>query len=95
VSLLHIRGNALGLAMVVLGGVIAGVGSLVLRLGDATVMLMIGLAVIASDLIIRLRSRALPGWLTRSEYGGILFFLPMWVIGMIAVAGAIANAITP
>jgi hypothetical protein len=89
------RGNALGLAMIVLGGVIAGVGSLVFKLGDIVVMLMIGLAVIAADLLIRLRARGLPGWLTQSQYGGYLFFVPMWVIGIVAIAGGIANALSP
>lgn len=90
---LPISTNNLGLALIVLGGVIAGVGLAVFKLGDAVVMLGIGSAVILADLIIRFRSRAMPGWLYRAEYGGNFFYLPMWGIGIIALVGGVANAL--
>jgi hypothetical protein len=91
---LPVNTNGLGLALIVLGGVIAGMGLAVLKLGDAVVMLAIGSAVIVADLIIRFRSRPLQGWLWGAEYGGNFFYLPMWGIGIIAIVGGVANALT-
>ena len=92
-TILHIRGNALGLAMIVVTGAIAGVGGLVLHLADAIVMGAVGLALIAMDLLIRLSSRTAPGWLTRREFGGNLFFLPIWVVGLVVIAANIVNTL--
>ena len=92
-TLIPIRGNGLGLAMVVATGVVAGLGSLVFRLGDALVMGAVGVALIAMDLLIRLRARPAHGWLTRSEHGGYLFFVPVWVVGVVMVGVNIMNAL--
>ncbi len=85
-TLIPIRGNALGLAMVVVTGVIAGVGSLVFRLGDALVMMSVGAALIAMDVLIRLRARPAAGWLTQRQFGGYFFFAPVWVVGVVIIA---------
>lgn len=81
-TLIPIRGNALGLAMIVATGLIAGVGALLLHLDDALVMIAVGVALIVMDLLIRLTVRQAQGWLTRPEFGGYLFFVPIWVVGI-------------
>jgi len=93
--MLPIRSNALGLVMFVMGGVIAALGLFVFKLGDAVIMLAIGTAVIAADLIIRWQFRTATGWLTNREFGGYFFFAPMWVIGIVAIVGGVANAVSP
>jgi hypothetical protein len=90
-TLIPIRGNALGLAMVVVTGLVAGLGSFVFRLGDALVMGSVGVALIAMDLLIRLRARPAAGWLTRSENGGYFFFVPVWVVGIVMIIVNIIN----
>lgn len=90
---LPINTNYLGLGLIVLGGLVAGVG-LFFGLGDAVTMLGVGSAVILADILLRLRWRLNAGWLYKSEFGGTLLFLPMWVIGILAIVGGVANALT-
>jgi hypothetical protein len=90
-SLLHIRGNALGFAMVVASALVAGVGGLVLHLADTPVMFGVGVSLILMDLFIRLRARPAPGWLTQSQWGGYFFFVPVWVVGIVMIVVNIVN----
>ena len=92
-TLLRIRGNALGIAMLVATGAIAGIGGLVLKLGDAIVMISVGAALILMDLLIRFRSRPVAGWLTQSQFGGYLFFLPIWGAGILVIVINIVNTL--
>jgi hypothetical protein len=92
-TLIPIRGNALGLAMVVVTGMIAGLGSLVFRLDDALVMMSVGAALIAMDVLIRLRARPAAGWLTQSQFGGYFFFAPVWVVGLVIIAVNVINVL--
>lgn len=94
-SFLSIRGNALGLMMFVAGGVIAGVGSFVLRLGDVPVMLMVGVALITMDLLFRVRVRPAPGWLMQPQFGGFLLFVPVWIAGLAVIGINIVNSLMP
>ncbi len=93
-TLIPMRGNGLGLAMVVATGLVAGLGSFVFRLGDALVMSAVGVALIAMDLLIRLRARPAPSWLTQSQYGGYLFCAPVWVVGLVIIAVNVISAFT-
>jgi hypothetical protein len=92
-TLLPIRGNALGLAMIVATGAIAGIGGLALKLPDAVVMGAVGAALIAMDLLIRLRFRPAAGWLTQRQFGGYLFFIPVWVVGIVIILANIVNTL--
>lgn len=91
--MLPIRGNALGLAMVVLTGGIAAVGAFVLQLGDALVMGAVGGALVVMDGLVRWRSRPAPGWLTQSFAGGFLFFAPVWIVGVVIIIANVINAL--
>jgi hypothetical protein len=84
-SPLPVRGNTLGVIMFVAAGLVAGLGGLLLRLPDVAVLTTVGLALTGADLTIRAGSRANPGWLTRSEFGGYFFFMPVWVVGLLVV----------
>lgn len=88
---MDIRGNALGILMFVFAGAVAGVGSLILRLPDALVMVAVGLSVIGMDMAVRVRSRGTRGWLTRKSTGGYLFFIPAWGFGLVVIALNIVN----
>ena len=85
-GLIPIRGNGLGLAMIVLSAIVAGIGSAVLKLGDAAVMIGVGGALIAMDVLLRSRSRPQAGWLTQRQYGGFLYFIPIWGVGLVVIA---------
>lgn len=80
-----IEGNLLGLMMFVVGGAVAGVGSLVFKLPDALTMLFVGLTLIVMDFVIRLRARSKPGWAIKKELGGYLFFIPAWGFGIMVI----------
>lgn len=91
---MDIRGNPLGLLMFVIAAAVAGVGSLVLRLPDALVMMAVGLSLIGMDGVVRLRSRSTRGWLTRRSAGGYLFFIPAWGFGLVVIGANIINVLT-
>lgn len=90
-SLIPIRGNVLGIALFVIAGLLAGLLSLVFKLPDAPVMISIGLFLLIVDLLIRAASRGKKGWLFQRELGGYLFFVPIWVLGVIVI---IANIVS-
>lgn len=89
--MLHVRGNALGLIMFVIGGVIAGVGGFIFKLGDAPIMIMVGVALFLMDMIIRLRVRNQAGWLMSKSLGGYFFFVPVWILGILVIILNILN----
>jgi hypothetical protein len=86
------RGNLIGLGMFVIGAVIVAVGSLILKLPDAVVMISVGVALSIIDLALRFSKRKHQGWLTRELYGGYVFFAPVWVFGIIVVIVNIINS---
>jgi hypothetical protein len=81
--ILLIRGNLLGLLMFVAVSPIALIGSYLLKLADPITMSCVGIGLVAIDLLLRLRSRSSKGWLTQREFGGTLFFLPVWAFGTV------------
>ena len=91
---MFIRGNALGLAMVVVTALIVALGSFVFKLPDAVVMISVGVALIAMDVLIRLRARPAEGWLTKSQFGGYFFFFPVWGVGVLMIIANVVNALT-
>ena len=92
-TMIWIHSNGWGLGLFVLGGLIAGVGSIVLKLADAPVLMSVGLALIAADLILRVRYRSQHGWLLQGQFGGQLFFVPMWLLGLIVFIANLAKAL--
>jgi hypothetical protein len=80
------NGNLVGFGMFVFAAVIIAIGSLVLRLPNAPVMIAAGAVLIAVDMVLRLINRKNPGWIWQSKFGGYLFFAPVWIFGIIVVA---------
>ncbi|MCA0455123.1 MAG: hypothetical protein LCI00_14205 [Chloroflexi bacterium] len=80
-----INGNRLGILMFVVAALVAGAGSLLLKLPDPVTMIAVGVALIGMDSIVRLRSRATSGWLMHKELGGYLYFIPVWVAGIVVI----------
>jgi hypothetical protein len=91
--MIPIQGNGLGLLMFVVAALIAGVGGFLLKLPDAVVMIAVGFGLILMDAIVRLRSRALPSWVTKKDLGGYLFFIPVWGFGIIVIVINIINSL--
>jgi len=91
--MVHSRGNVLGVIMFVIGGAIAGIGGLVFKLGDAPIMIMVGVALFLMDMVIRLRVRTQPGWLMSKQMGGYFFFIPVWLLGLFVIAINIINGL--
>jgi hypothetical protein len=91
--MIPIFGNKPAFAMLVVGGLIAGLGKYVLHLPELAVMLMIGAVTIATDLTLRWRARSEPGWLVHRQYGGQLYIVPMWGIGIVAILGGLRTAL--
>jgi hypothetical protein len=86
-----INGNLVGFGMFVAVAVIIAVGSLVLKLPNPAVMISAGAVLIAIDLVLRCFNRKHQGWLMGKQFGGYLFFAPVWIFGIIIV---VANIIS-
>ena len=84
-SLIPIRGNMLGIALFVIAGLLAGLLSLVFKRPNATTLIGVGLFLLVVDLLIRAASRSKKGWLFQHKLGSYLFFVPVWVLGIIVV----------
>ncbi len=89
-----ISGNALGLAMFVAAGLIAGAG-LALGLNQTIIMFAVGLGLIVMDGMVRLRQRPAERWWWRQDKGGYLYIVPAWVGGIIIILVNIINIFAP
>jgi len=87
-----IRGNILGLMMFVVVSPIPFIGTFVLKLADPVTMSCVGGTLSLIDLLFRLRSRPSVGWLLQKNFGGMLFFLPVWIFGIVVIALNIIKA---
>lgn len=85
-------GNGMGLIMFVAVSPLALIGGLILKLGDPLTMSCVGFALLVIDLIVRVRSRSSSGWLLARKFGGVLFFLPVWMLGIVVIVINIVNA---
>ena len=91
--MIWIRSNSWGLAMFVVGGLIAAVGSFILKIDDAPVLMSVGIALIFMDVIVRLRFRNRPAWFIHRQSGGHLWFVPIWAIGVVVFATNLLKAL--
>ncbi len=78
-----IRGNGWGIAIVVVGGLLGGMSSYFLKLKDPQALIILGTAWVLMDLIVRLRFRYQPRWLLNRQAGGFLWYIPIWVFGLV------------
>ena len=92
---MFIQGNKLGLLMLVICALVAGAGYFLLKLPNPVTMMGVGSAFTLMDIIVRLRSRTLPGWLLSKELGGYLYFIPAWLGGLIVIAINLVSGLQP
>jgi len=69
--------------MFVVGGLLAGLGSLAIKLLDAPALIGVGLSLMMMDAVMRLRARAAPRWLLSPSVGGHVWYAAMWGIGVL------------
>lgn len=86
-----IQGNLIGLGMFVIAAIVIALGYFVFKLPDAAVMIGGGLALIVVDLSLRLMKKNEKGWLMGKNFGGYLFFAPVWIFGIIVIVINIIN----
>ena len=82
---MFIQGNKLGLLMFIICGLVAGAGGFLLKLPNPVTMIGVGSALTLMDIIVRLRSHTLPGWLLSKDLGGYLYFIPAWIGGLVVI----------
>ncbi len=78
-----IRANGWGIAMTVTGGLLGGVSSYFLRLTDPQALMTLGAAWILFDGSLRLSRRGQTHWWLSRQAGGWLWYVPVWVFGLV------------
>ncbi len=86
-----IQGNLIGFGMFIIAGIIVVIGHFLLKLPDVFVMIVGGIALIGIDLIARLLKRNEKGWLMGKNFGGYLYFAPVWIFGIIVIGINLIN----
>ena len=86
-----IQGNLIGFGMFVIAGIVIAIGHFLLKLPDIAVMISGGIALIVVDLFLRLMKKNNQGWLMGKNFGGYLFFAPVWIFGIIVIGINVIN----
>lgn len=87
------NGNLFGFGMVVLSALLIALPGYLLKLPNAAVMIGVGALLVAADTVIRLMNRGKERWLFNSETGGYLFFVPVWIFGIVVIIANLINAL--
>jgi len=77
--------------MFVIAAVLIAIGSLVLKLPDAPVMIAAGVLLIIVDMALRLTTMKNKGWIWSKDFGGFLFFIPVWAFGIAVIVLNLIN----
>lgn len=80
-----IQENLLGFAMFVFAGVFVAIGAFLLKQPDWIVMITAGIALTVTDFIFRILQKQQAGWLMAKNLGGYLYFIPVWIFGLVVV----------
>lgn len=88
-----IHANGWGIGLTLIGGLAGGMSSYFLKLADPQALLVVGVAWIALDGLLRVRRRRLPGALFDSQLGGVVWFLPVWALGIVLMVGVGVRAL--
>ena len=81
-----IQGNILGFLMFVFSAIFVAIGLFILKLPDWIIMITAGLVLFITDFLFRILQNKQKGWLMAKNIGGYLYFLPVWVFGIVVVA---------
>ncbi len=84
------QGNLIGFGMFVVAAIVIAVGYFVLKLPNSIVMITGGAVLVLIDIILRFLKRGNQGWIWRKEFGGYLFFAPVWIFGSLVI---VVNAV--
>lgn len=79
--------------MVVLSALLIALPGYLLKWPNAATMCGVGILLIAADIILRMRSKGKEKWLMSHQTGGYLFFIPVWIFGIVVVVANIVNAL--
>lgn len=71
--------------MVVLSALLVTLPGTLLNLPNAGVVIGVGVLLIAADVVLRLMNRGEVKWLTGDRTGGYLFFIPVWIFGVVMI----------
>ncbi len=80
-----IQGNLIGFGMFVIAGIAVAISHFLLKLPNIAVMIGAGVTLIIVDMILRLMKKNEKGWLMSKNFGGYLFFAPVWIFGIIVI----------
>lgn len=83
---MFVQGNLLGFFMFLFAAIFVAIGAFLLRLPDWIVMITAGLVLTITDFIFRVLQTKQKGWLMAKNIGGYLYFIPVWIFGMVVVA---------
>jgi len=86
-----IQGNLIGFLMFIVAAVVIAICYFVFKLPDTFVMIAGGATLIVVDLAMRLVKSKEKGWLMSKNYGGYLYFAPVWIFGIIVIIINIIN----
>lgn len=87
------NGNLVGFGMVVLTALLIALPGYLLKLPNSTVMIGVGVLLVVADFVIRLLNRERERWLFSSQTGGYLFFMPVWIFGIVVIVVNVINAL--
>jgi len=80
-----IQGNLLGFVMFIFAGVFVAIGAFGLKQPDWLVMITAGIVLTVTDFIFRVLQKQQLGWLMAKNLGGYLYFIPVWIFGLVVV----------
>ena len=88
-----INGNLVGFGMVILSAMLIALPGYLLKWPTAATMCGVGVLLILVDLILRMRGKEKDKWLMGSQTGGYLFFIPVWIFGIVVVVANLVNVV--
>lgn len=88
-----IHGNGWGIGLALIGGLAGGMSSYFLKLADPQALLVVGAVWTVLDGLLRVLRRRLPGALFDRQIGGVVWFLPVWALGIVLMVGVGVRAL--
>lgn len=89
-----LRGNGWGIGLALTGGLIGGLCSYFLKLSDPHALMIVGGVWVALDLLLRLSRRQGPRALLERQTGGLIWSIPVWVLGLVMLLISAGVALT-
>lgn len=71
--------------MFIFSAIFVAIGTLLLKLPDWIVMITAGVVLIVTDFIFRVLQKKQANWLMAKNLGGYLYFIPVWIFGLVVI----------